>query len=433
MVMVYFLFVHVIFKYTPAQNTGIISMNPKTISFLFVILSFCIQTSHASFSDDDSPSSGSSSSGKRRIIDVNNFEDNGSGKVQALMSPGTEAFVNEATRLMGMSDTLIDIGGPDEEDGRERDELPGVLAKRVSERATSSRSTSSSSIKLTIQTEQTTIQSAQSSPAASTLEREFWGFILKENTVKAKRLLHRNPTFIPTLNDYSFKKMETIMKHRNTHADLLKFLYGKFSHLFQCKYQNGHYISHVTHPNNIRTLLELFPNDRNLRIVLLDEIINSPQSSLVLDESFFNFIINNDKLLKHMFNTRPDLFLVDYRQLTDGPFKQKLPVILGRLSNLFKTNDAIKMACFKISAVDQASGFDKRVLENIQDDLLREMIEFLRTVPEDQVSQTVLRAIYELPNMAHHLILSNGITPFVQAILDDRDDIYDIIVTVNTI
>lgn len=195
----------------------------------------------------------------------------------------------------------------------------------------------------TVQTDPAQI-SQDSSP--SRLDRKFWTFILRENTLlQARQLLRQNPTFAPPLNDYSFGKMRIIMEQRSTEADLLKFLHKKFPHLFQSKYQNGQYISHVSHPNNVRTLLEIFPYDRNLRIVLLDELINSPQSKLVLEESFFNYIINNNALLKHMADTRPDLFRVDHHQLPEGPFKQKLPVILSRLSDLL-TEDAIGKAIY---------------------------------------------------------------------------------------
>ena len=184
---------------------------------------------------------------------------------------------------------------------------------------------------------------------ASKLDKDFWKFMFSEDIESARALLHYDPGFIPTLNDYCFRKMEVILSHPATRTELLRFLHGNFPLLFQSRYQNGQYVLHLSHFNNIRTLLEVFPYDRNLRIALLDELISSPNSPFVLDDSFFNFIINNEALLRYMFNTRPDLFLVDHHQLPDGSFKRKLPMILTKLAQLFQDNKAIKMAYFKIS------------------------------------------------------------------------------------
>lgn len=350
-------------------------MTPKTCAFLLYAL--CTQTVQAAacFSDPPCPSS----SGKRLIIDVSHSEESEldhSDKVQALMSPGTESTITEATRLMGMTDSILDIGSCSsgytsqfdffqarnsaEMDRREElsvlvDAFLESFSGRIVERTTLTDATDVTDVTdvtdatdatdLTaslIHTDSVPVSTIQTAPAQisqasspSRLDRKFWTFILRENSLlQARQLLCQNPTFAPPLNDYSFVKMRIIMEQCNTQADLLAFLYKKFPHLFQSKYQNGHYISHVSHPNNVRTLLEIFPYDRNLRIVLLDELINSPQSKLVLEESFFNYIINNNVLLKHMADTRPDLFRVDYHQLPEGPFKQKLPDILSRLSDL---------------------------------------------------------------------------------------------------
>lgn len=82
-------------------------MNPKTFSFLLhATLSLCTGTVQAAACCP-------SSSGKRLIIDVSHSEESEldhSDKVQALMSPGTESTLTEATRLMGMADSILDIG-----------------------------------------------------------------------------------------------------------------------------------------------------------------------------------------------------------------------------------------------------------------------------------------------------------------------------------
>lgn len=336
------------------------------------------------------------------------------------MSPDTEAFVNQATRMMRMGDSSVDIGSAtveaDEAAGgssAKADEISLFLARSsdVMERkkpnilATTSPSTllrrtvGTALARPSHRTTASEVLSSQPVSAQRLQERKFWELMKRSDITSANLFLSQIPSFIPRLNEECFESLQVIMEESTTQADSLKFLYGKFKRLFHKRFTNGRYISSVTHPDHIRTLLEIFVNDRDLRIALLDDFINSPDSELVLEEGFFNFMINDNNLLKFMFNARPDLFLVDYSRLPEGIYKEKLPILLNLLVTFYQDNDELKLAYFKISAVNPGVPFDFRILENIQDNLRVQIFEFLATIPADQVSQSALQAVaaYNIP------------------------------------
>ena len=261
------------------------------------------------------------------------------------------------------------------------------------------------------------------------MNNDFWLYIHNGHLNRVYRMLKYDPKFIPVIDDACFTALAKVMCDPDIDEDILKFLYGKFPVLFQSRYPNGKYIYHISHPNNIRTLLEVFINDRDLRISLFDEMVNTPLSPLVLDDCFFNFILNNDVLFQFMYNTNPGLFLVDYRQLSDGAFKRALPIMLTKLARFYPHIEAIQLAYFKLSAVDSSLPFDRSILDNIHPLKLIKIIEFLRTVPADQVSQIVLGAVYQIPNIEFKIRLPNGCNPLSQAIAHNLNDIVEIIMS----
>ena len=147
-------------------------------------------------------------------------------------------------------------------------------------------------------------------------------------------LMKRCPDFRPSTKNWVYQQLEKILSHPRAEEELLRFLYLRFPYLFETRYPNGHYIFHASLPDNISNMLRIFPHTKNLRLALFDEFVNSPNTNLVLGDDFFNYMINDEKLLTYMYNMRPDLFLVDYQQLPEGAYKRKLPHLLHRLNYL---------------------------------------------------------------------------------------------------
>ena len=427
-------------------------MNPSTLPLLLCItlssLTLKVLASDQSLTSSSSDSSEYSSPlGKRTILHVNSAEENEEGhesKSPTRMSPGTEAFVIEAARLMSVRSPLIVGAGSSSEADQYDEQLESFLAQNsaVSSSVKGSESIDDVSVSVTrdinislppdfktpilppvsIFTEtEVDYQAQEHSHEKATqriqvqqveqirkIERDFWYFIFIGDWKNVGALLRYDPKFAPSMSNFVFEKMVIIMTHPGTTVRLLKFLYGKFPFLFNEKYPNREYIFSIMHPDHVRTLLEVFPNCVKLRITLLDEFVNNIFTDLDLDEAFFNFIINNKKMLKSMYMARPDLFLDNYHKMPAGIFKRNLPQLVYMLNTMI-SDERIRMAHFKIAAINNESPFDSSFIHTLDcaknHSTILEIIDYLLSFPASLITEQAIKAV--ISNNDLYMILQN--------------------------
>ena len=453
-------------------------MNPKTLS-LVLYATFSLLSQNVQASAESSPG-GLGSSGKRTILDVNNADDAegaNSSKSQALMTPTTEGLILAATDRLGIHEGLINkeaSSDSDEFDDNFEDFLenyykkaPKVMPSKVEPSiinpppvpeppkrrlvirrnavAVTAGPGDSSAVQVQAKEpaqipEATVIHSvqAQANPEEAgpffepptEIERQIWADIYNHQLKNARNKIISSG-YKPKLTKYVYDKMSEIMRNDRTVIETLNFLNSQFPDIFRKKFLNGDYVYKEATSKNVNALLSANPESINIRIAVLDSIIQNKKTKIILGSDFFAPLSGdeNRKMRHNFFTLRRDFMNIDYRQLLFEDNRVKWRKLMKELLQMFPEDATIRIAYMKLCVHSNLSIFED-YLQCKTDPELIEMIEYVRTLPICEIQTRAVRDLYtSTASKLRELILPSGETPFTQAIIDRRTDIIDIIMS----